>query len=182
MDSQLPVCSLVVLASLTVYPTASQHGVFSARVGDAKTKRPAHPMTCWALCSGDVLLSHGLSPYYHRGCSVSLPCSEWERVVPLRYCHQSAEPHGRSRCYRSDASARPNLWRLRATEVNRHYLFSKEHDFQSAIPNRKSFSFPGIYIQEFISAEDSRRYNFRLRFVLRSFVSSVCRSAKRGTA
>src|SRR5215472_947738 len=43
--------------------------------------------------SGDVLLSHGLSPYYHRGCSVSLPCSEWERVVPLRYCHQSAEPH-----------------------------------------------------------------------------------------
>src|SRR2546425_5610134 len=45
--------------------------------------------------SGDVLLSHGLSPYYHRGCSVSLPCSEWERVGPLRYCHQSAEPHGR---------------------------------------------------------------------------------------
>src|SRR6266516_6937456 len=45
------------------------------------------------LCSGDVLLSHGLSPYYHRGCSVSLPCSEWERVGPLRYCHQSAEPH-----------------------------------------------------------------------------------------
>ena len=39
--------------------------------------------------SGDVLLSHGLSPYYHRGCSVSLPCSEWERVVPLRYCHQT---------------------------------------------------------------------------------------------
>jgi hypothetical protein len=46
-----------------------------------------------AFNSGDVLLSHGLSPYYHRGCSVSLPCSEWERVVPLRYCHQSAEPH-----------------------------------------------------------------------------------------
>ena len=37
-----------------------------------------------AFYSGDVLLSHGLSPYYHRGCSVSLPCSEWERVVPLR--------------------------------------------------------------------------------------------------
>src|SRR6266849_5499014 len=33
-----------------------------------------------AFSSGDVLLSHGLSPYYHRGCSVSLPCSEWERV------------------------------------------------------------------------------------------------------
>src|SRR5205807_6735729 len=41
-----------------------------------------------AFYSGDVLLSHGLSPYYHRGCSVSLPCSEWERVVPLRYSHQ----------------------------------------------------------------------------------------------
>src|SRR5437667_2822151 len=61
------------------------------RVGDAKTKRPAHLATRWALCSGDVLLSHGLSPYYHRGCSVSLPCSEWERVGPLRYCHQKRE-------------------------------------------------------------------------------------------
>src|SRR2546427_2863969 len=47
--------------------------------------------------SGDVLLSHGLSPYYHRGCSVSLPCSEWERVGPLRYCHQRSEPHWRFR-------------------------------------------------------------------------------------
>jgi hypothetical protein len=45
-----------------------------------------------AFSSGDVLLSHGLSLYYHWGCSVSLPCSEWERVGPLRYCHQSAEP------------------------------------------------------------------------------------------
>ena len=45
-----------------------------------------------AFCSGDVLLSHGLSPYYHRGCSVSLPCSGWERVGPLRYCHQKLTP------------------------------------------------------------------------------------------
>src|SRR2546427_10131768 len=42
--------------------------------------------------SGDVLLSHGLSPYYHRGCSVSLPCSEWERVGPLRDSHQKPAP------------------------------------------------------------------------------------------
>ena len=28
--------------------------------------------------------------HYHRGCSVSLPCSEWERVGPLRYDHQKA--------------------------------------------------------------------------------------------
>src|ERR1700675_353618 len=40
--------------------------------------------------SGDVLLSHNLSSHYHRGCSVSLPCSEWERVGPLRYDHQRA--------------------------------------------------------------------------------------------
>src|SRR5580765_6866397 len=61
----------------------------------SKTKRPADLATCWALYSGDVLLSHGLSPYYHRGCSVSLPCSEWERVGPLRYCHQRSEPDWR---------------------------------------------------------------------------------------
>jgi hypothetical protein len=41
--------------------------------------------------SGDVLLSHNLSSHYHRGCSVSLPCSEWERVGPLRYDHQKAD-------------------------------------------------------------------------------------------
>jgi hypothetical protein len=28
--------------------------------------------------------------HYHWGCSVSLPCSEWERVGPLRYDHQKA--------------------------------------------------------------------------------------------
>jgi hypothetical protein len=38
--------------------------------------------------SGDVLLSHPLERHYHWGCSVSLPCSEWERVGPLRYDHQ----------------------------------------------------------------------------------------------
>ena len=41
--------------------------------------------------SGDVLLSHKLYKHYHRGCSVSLPCSEWERVGPLRYDHQRSE-------------------------------------------------------------------------------------------
>src|SRR4051812_39938141 len=58
-----------------------------------KRKNPAE-VTQRGLCSGDVLLSHNLSSHYHRGCSVSLPCSEWERVGPLRYDHQSAEPHG----------------------------------------------------------------------------------------
>src|SRR2546423_9439339 len=65
---------------------------FSARVGDAEKQKTQHVFTHRAFYSGDVLLSHGLSPYYHRGCSVSLPCSEWERVGPLRYCHQRSEP------------------------------------------------------------------------------------------
>src|SRR5881397_4111532 len=58
-------------------------------------KKKPSTLTSKVLGSGDVLLSHGLSPYYHRGCSVSLPCSEWERVGPLRYCHQRSEPDGR---------------------------------------------------------------------------------------
>src|SRR4051794_3813509 len=45
--------------------------------------------------TGNVLLSHNLASHYHWGCSVSLPCSEWERVGPLRYDHQRAEPSGR---------------------------------------------------------------------------------------
>ena len=117
IDSQNSLCSLATLASLTVYPPASQHDVFARSRSLTRyprgldrlpygfparrvlcssrrrqTKRPALLTICWALCSGDVLLSHGLSPYYHRGCSVSLPCSEWERVVPLRYCHQKRNP------------------------------------------------------------------------------------------
>lgn len=41
--------------------------------------------------TGDVLLSHKLYMHYHRGCSVSLPCSEWERVGPLRWDHQKSD-------------------------------------------------------------------------------------------
>ena len=62
-----------------------------ARVGDAKKQKPDE-INHRAFSSGDVLLSHNLSPHYHRGCSVSLPCSEWERVGPLRYDHQRSEP------------------------------------------------------------------------------------------
>ena len=45
-----------------------------------------------AVEPGDVLLSHNLEMHYHRGCSVSLPCSGWERVGPPRYDHQRTEP------------------------------------------------------------------------------------------
>src|SRR5437762_5730248 len=85
--------------------------------------------TCWASCSGDVLLSHGLSPYYHRGCSVSLPCSEWERVGPPRYCHQSAEPHWHFAAVAA-TQARGRIsgdcdWRLLQTRHSSHVTISK---------------------------------------------------------
>ena len=37
---------------------------------------------------GNVLLSHGETPYYHRRCVSSLPSSARDRVVPTRYGHQ----------------------------------------------------------------------------------------------
>ncbi len=37
----------------------------------------------WNIKPGDVLLSHGETPHYHRRCTVSLPSSEWDRVVPI---------------------------------------------------------------------------------------------------
>ena len=55
-------------------------------------KKAQHFVFSKVLGSGDVLLSHNLSSHYHRGCSVSLPCSEWERVGPLRYDHQTPRP------------------------------------------------------------------------------------------
>ena len=41
IDSLTPVRSPATLAGLTVYPLASQHDVFSARVGDARNKKPS---------------------------------------------------------------------------------------------------------------------------------------------
>src|SRR5213078_961154 len=67
----------------------------AAPCSSRRYKKKPSTLTSKVLGSGDVLLSHGLSPYYHWGCSVSLPCSEWERVGPLRYCHQSAGDHWR---------------------------------------------------------------------------------------
>src|SRR2546430_8056370 len=116
-----------------------------------------------AFYSGDVLLSHGLSPYYHRGCSVSLPCSEWERVGPLRYLSPEVraglalEPHWRLCCVRSDKRRRESLETISS--------------FQ-----RTPVSLASTY-----------RSSFRLRtadattspeFYMRSFVFSDCRPAK----
>ena len=55
-----------------------------------KTRNPNRLSPGGVHNSGDVLLSHNLEMHYHWGCSVSLPCSEWERVGPLRYNHQKA--------------------------------------------------------------------------------------------
>ena len=44
---------------------------------------------------GDDLLSQDLSSHYHWRCSVSLPGSEWDRVVPPRSGHQRAIPFDR---------------------------------------------------------------------------------------
>jgi hypothetical protein len=55
-----------------------------------KTRTPTGFHRAGFINSGDVLLSHNLEMHYHWGCSVSLPCSEWERVGPLRYDHQKA--------------------------------------------------------------------------------------------
>ena len=89
-----------------------------------------------AFYSGDVLLSHGLSPYYHRGCSVSLPCSEWERVGPPRYCHQSrgalallGSGGGASRRVTLVGAVRRTAL---AIEVNRRYLkFQKNYQLSA---------------------------------------------------
>src|SRR6266480_5560698 len=64
----------------------------AAPCSSRRYKKKPSTLTSKVLGSGDVLLSHGLSPYYHWGCSVSLPCSEWERVGPLRYDHQTFAP------------------------------------------------------------------------------------------
>jgi hypothetical protein len=47
-------------------------------------------MSSRMVASGGDLLSQGVYlPKYHRRWQVSLPCSEWERVVPRRYHHRT---------------------------------------------------------------------------------------------
>ena len=59
-----------------------------ARKRSSQKKRPAPSFEEAGQIPGDDLLSRGLSPNYHRRGSVSLPGSEWDRVVPLRSGHQ----------------------------------------------------------------------------------------------
>ena len=53
-------------------------------------KRARLPVTGAGHIPGDDLLSQDLSSHYHWRCSVSLPGSEWDRVVPPRSGHQRA--------------------------------------------------------------------------------------------
>src|SRR5204862_2568459 len=93
--------------------------------------------------SGDVLLSHDLSSHYHRGCSVSLPCSEWERVVPLRDDHQRSEPE-----WRFDASRRRRTLmtmsigqRTSGSLISTHRFSEHDPPRRRTLQLRLSFSF-----------------------------------------
>jgi hypothetical protein len=143
----LPHASLATFASLTVYPSATQHGVFSARVGVPKSKMPTElnpvGILFWrrpTLARPVAVLPSGLQRFTSvfgmgTGGATALGSPECDAALTFR-------------CYRSDACARPNLWGPRAIEVNRHYL-----NFQ------RTCWISDIYIQEFISTENSRRYN-----------------------
>lgn len=55
-----------------------------------QTKNPQHSVLgVICLKPGDVLLSHGETPHYHRRRSVSRLSSGWGQVVPLLYGRQA---------------------------------------------------------------------------------------------
>lgn len=57
---------------------------------DQRVHEKTAPLPGRFMDSGGDLLSHGLSPHYHRRYSVSLPGSEWDRVVPPCCDHQNS--------------------------------------------------------------------------------------------
>ena len=63
----------------------------SVRPAGRTKKRPQYSRTGAFLHEepGSDLLWHGLQPHYHRRRAFSLPSSEWDRVVPARYCRQA---------------------------------------------------------------------------------------------
>jgi hypothetical protein len=64
------------------------------RINTRPIRTKKEPGTHIAVDAGQIpggdLLSQDLSSQYHRRCSVSLPGSEWDRVVPPRSGHQRA--------------------------------------------------------------------------------------------
>src|SRR5690606_14637879 len=69
------------------------HGRLQCRKDERSFQSPIRPKKnpqpfgwgFWIKNPGDDLLSHA-DAHYHRRMSVSLPSSEWDRVVPLSYC------------------------------------------------------------------------------------------------
>lgn len=76
----------------------------STRLAGKKSAPPVSFLTRTGHCTGNDLLSQDLSSNYHRRCSVSLPGSGWDRVVPLRSGHQRTTPV--FRCWVSGDSQR----------------------------------------------------------------------------
>ena len=63
-----------------------------------RTRPPGPAMPdpgAWKKNLGGALLSRGRLPQYPRHWGPSLPCSEWERVLPPRHGHQGKENGGR---------------------------------------------------------------------------------------
>ena len=65
-------------------------GVISSQNRKKEQKRARLQLLGAGHIPGDDLLSQDLSSHYHRRCGVSLPGSEWDRVVPPRSGHQRA--------------------------------------------------------------------------------------------
>src|SRR5207237_673527 len=130
-----PICSLMALMTFLLvsiqnlsvkrsFPTPRSARAQTALCGNlqkhsVQAKAPLLVSEQRGFSSGDVLLSHNLSSHYHRGCSVSLPCSEWERVVPLRYYHQSPMPD-----WQFDASHRKVRDRVSGDKPSKNNRFS----------------------------------------------------------
>ena len=75
--------------------------------GSRIKKSPAPDFSGAGHIPGDDLLSQDLSSHYHRRCGVSLPGSEWDRVVPPRSGHQRAMLGSNGGCH---AIPRLGLW------------------------------------------------------------------------
>src|SRR5690606_18379932 len=58
------------------------------RASDAQRKTPQPWLRGFGVKTLAMTYSRMLNAHYHRRVRVSLPSSEWDRVVPRSYCHQ----------------------------------------------------------------------------------------------
>ena len=64
-------------------------GRYSNQLNYRSTINTKNSLSISKLKPGDVLLSHGETPHYHRRCFVSLLSSAWSQVGPKRYGRQA---------------------------------------------------------------------------------------------